>query len=218
MVEKNQFANPEPIQIEGAFTSYGLILLRGQDFEIQKRSFMRYKPWRVLSYESVETLSLHPPHLVVRDGRKRVAITFLEGCSPLGELLAYIGGKREEPVAAPSAEQPLRSSESPHPHAQVAGPLGFLGWALQGGVWAGQIAGSAFGTVGAAGLLAGAIPVLKEEMGQMRPNQALVVFGFIILALSVGCLRLGYSRYVSWHRQASKGINTGAGVSPTDKA
>jgi hypothetical protein len=123
MSAPGQLDSPYPILIEAAFSSYGQLLLGEREFEINKRSFLRYRPWRRLPYDAIETLSPHKPHLIVRDGRKRLRIT-LVGEASLKEFLEYVsrktsaeGGPVGRKVSATYAEEVTANS---HRSAEIA--------------------------------------------------------------------------------------------------
>lgn len=185
-----------PIVIEGMFTNYGRLRVEKECLSIEKRSFFRYKPWLDIPFTNIEMLSLEKPHLVLRDqNRRRIAVTFLNP-TPLEEVLARL---KAGIAGSPEASQKVAV---PSPHEQLAPPMGFLGWALSGGLVVGQKPGSLFGSIGAALFFIGVISTIGEINSESSTQGALILTAIISLILSIVCLRAGYVKYRSAHERA----------------
>lgn len=97
--------------------------------------------------------------------------------------------------------------------------LGFLGWALSGGVYCGDIRGSGAGAIGAAALGAGAFKVWRAMESAPNPEvrakllTLLVLFGLIGLA----ALAFGYHQYArdpNTDPEVDRGPEPGSDPSP----
>jgi hypothetical protein len=91
LVTQTSPRGPYPVIVQGWFTSRGLLTIGNEGLEIEKKSlFGKPRPWFSIGFDRIEAVSLHAPHLLVRDESDRLREVTLTRPAVVSTVLEHV--------------------------------------------------------------------------------------------------------------------------------